>query len=129
MQGLNENPVKAALFSVDPLTQETADGYGVSVDSLEPGEILTVQTRNTRYDFTIVDPAKRIATVQGGSVFPEPTEVVIKGSTAGGCAIKLGWIGVGLFLEMIAGPRRITTSRVQSVLTHSFHPDSLPMTA
>jgi hypothetical protein len=114
--------------TLDALTREPADAHGVDIGSLEPGEILTVQTRNTRYEIEVVDPANCLALVRGGTVFPERTEVVIKGSTAGGSAIKRGWICAGLFLEMTAGVRRITTSRVQSVIVKSFH-DSLPLTA
>lgn len=45
----------------------------------------------------------------------EPVEVRVSGSTLGGAVVKMGWIGVGMCLEMLAGNRRITTSTVQSL--------------
>jgi hypothetical protein len=55
------------------------------------------------------------ATVTGGRLFPEPTQVRIEGATAGGTAIKSGWIGIGLRLEMSSDRSRVTTSVVQSI--------------
>ena len=96
-------------FALDP---GCADG--VAVESLEPGTILEVTTRNTRYRLTVLD-AEGHALITGGSLFPQPTEVHIEGATAGGAALKLGWIGVGLRLELSLGGRMITTSPVRSV--------------
>jgi hypothetical protein len=87
---------------------------GVAVESLEPGTILEVTTRNTRYRLTVIDGGGH-ALITGGALFPQPTEVHIEGATAGGSALKLGWIGVGLRLELSIGRRLITTSAVQSV--------------
>jgi hypothetical protein len=87
---------------------------GVSIESLEPGSILEVTTKNTRYRLTIVD-GEGNALITGGSLFPRPTEVRIEGATAGGAALRLGWIEVGLRLELSIGGRVIVTSPVQSV--------------
>lgn len=87
---------------------------GVALESLAPGTVLDVTTRNTRYRLTVVGPEGQ-ALVTGGPRFPDPTEVRIEGSTAGGRALRLGWIGVGLRLEMRMGARTITTSTVQSI--------------
>ena len=53
--------------------------------------------------------------VEGGDRFPEATPVVLQGSSAGGNLVRIGWIGVGLRMELSVGPRRIITSRVSSV--------------
>jgi hypothetical protein len=87
---------------------------GVSVEALEPGTTLEVTTKNTRYRLTIID-ADGSALITGGSLFPNPTEVRVEGATAGGAALKIGWIGVGLRLELSIGGRVIVTSPVQSV--------------
>lgn len=87
---------------------------GLSVDSLEPGTVLDVTTCNSRYRLVVLD-ADGHALVSGGWRFPDPTEVRIEGSTAGGRALRLGWIGVGLRLEMRMGTRTITTSTVRSI--------------
>ena len=87
---------------------------GLAVDSLAPGTTIEVRTRNSRYRLTLLDGDGH-ALVTGGALFREPTEVRIEGSTAGGSSLKLGWIGVGLRLELSMGQRLITTSDVQSV--------------
>ena len=89
-------------------------GAGYAIQSLGPGAMLEVKTCNTRYRFTLLDRQGR-AVVTGGSRFEQPTEVHIEGSTAGGRALQIGWIGVGLRLEMSIGMRTITTSTVQAV--------------
>jgi hypothetical protein len=91
-----------------------AGNDGVSIESLEPGSILEVTTRNTRYRLTIMD-SDGSALITGGSLFPRPTAVRIEGATAGGAALKIGWIEVGLRLELSIGGRVIVTSPVQSV--------------
>jgi hypothetical protein len=87
---------------------------GLSTDSLEPGTILAVTTRNTRYRLTLLDRHGH-ALITGGSLFPHPTEVKIEGATVRGIIPKLGWIIVGLHLEMTIGGRVITTSPVKSI--------------
>ena len=86
---------------------------GVMLDELEPGTSLVVGTKHSCYRFVVLDGAGGRATVIGGTVFPERTEVRIEGATEGGSVIKAGWIGVGLRLELAVGLRRITTSRVR----------------
>lgn len=104
-------------------SRRTLDGFarqpgcteGIAIESLEAGTVLTVHTRHSRYRVVVLDGARQRALVAGGSVFPERTAVRIEGATAGGSALKIGWIGVGLRLELSMGRRRITTSRVCSV--------------
>jgi hypothetical protein len=96
----------------DPFAMDADDG--VSVESLTPGTVLKVTTRNTCYRLVLLDSDGQ-ALVSGGPRFPDPIEVRIEGSTAGGNALRLRWIGVGLRLEMRMGARTITTSTVQSI--------------
>jgi hypothetical protein len=86
---------------------------GVAVGSLTPGTMLELKTRNTKYLLTLVD-GEGHALIKGGAFFPQPTPVHIEGATFGG-NVKLGWIGIGLSLELSIGSRIITTSPVQSV--------------
>ena len=88
---------------------------GVALEALEPDTVLIVRTRYSSYRLVVLDGAERRVLLTGGSHFPESTEVRVDGATAGGSSLKIGWIGVGLRLEMTAGRRRITTSRVESV--------------
>ena len=94
------------------------DAPGVAIDSLEPGTTLIVHTRNSQYRFVILfDP--QFVLVKGGAMFPEATIVRLDGATAGGSALKMGWILVGLRMEMWLGPVRITSSPVRSVSIES----------
>src|SRR5262249_54002445 len=97
---------------------------GISIDSLEAGTVLTVHTRHSRYRVVVLDGAEHRALVTGGSVFPTATEVRLAGATAGGSMLKIGWIGVGLRLELSIGRRRISTSRVRSVAIDNVPPQT-----
>jgi hypothetical protein len=87
---------------------------GVALDSLEPGTVVELDTRHSRYRMVVCGGDRRVL-VAGGSRFPEQTEARIEGATAGGSVLKVGWIGVGLRLEMAVGRRRLTTSRVERI--------------
>ena len=88
---------------------------GIAIGSLSAGTTLIVDTRHTNYRLRIADPADREISIQGGPLFPEWTKVRLAGSTAGGSAVKLGWIGIGLRMEMTIDRRKIVTSPVQSI--------------
>lgn len=91
---------------------------GVALDSLEPGTTIVVNTRNSQYRFVILfDPC--LVLVKGGAMFPEPTVVRLEGASAGGSALKVGWILVGFQIEMWLGSVRIRSSRVRSVSIES----------
>jgi hypothetical protein len=102
---------------------------GVSVGELEPGTLVVVNTRNSRYQMVVLDGETHRVLVTGGALFPDRTEVVVRGSTTGGTAIKLGWIGIGLRLELGVGKRRVTTSRVQSISYRRLLDEKLPLIA
>jgi hypothetical protein len=99
---------------IDGVTNDLDRPEGVAVESLEPGTVLEVQTRNTCYRMVLVDGSGH-ALIKGGTFFPLPTPVHIEGASAGGGNLKVGWIGVGLNLELSVGSRVITTSPVKSV--------------
>jgi hypothetical protein len=103
----------AELYSVLEQGGTDDEPEGVAIASLTRGTSLEVQTRNTRYVLTLVDEDGH-ALIRGGAFFPKPTPVHIEGATVGG-NVKLGWIGIGLSLELSLGGRIITTSPVQSV--------------
>jgi hypothetical protein len=103
-------PQTLADFSRQPGCSE-----GLRLSALAAGTIVLVKTRHSHYRFLIIDPGEGRALVTSAVRFPEPTEVRVAGATAGGSVLKMGWIGVGLKLEMSVGRQRITTSRVVSV--------------
>ena len=101
--------------TLDAFAVEATCSHGVALQSLEAGAVLTVNTQNSCYRMVVLDgPARRVL-VRGGWVFPEKTEAQVGGATAGGSAVRVGWIGEGLRLELFADIGPVTTSLVQSV--------------
>ena len=88
---------------------------GIDFQSLETGATVHVHTRFSSYRLVVTDAENGAALITGGRLFPESTPVRVEGATAGGTAIKAGWIGVGLRLEMLSLMNRVTTSVVRSI--------------
>ena len=88
---------------------------GVTLGSMEACAIIHAQTRNSAYEIFLLDPKSGRALVRGGESFTEPMEVIVNGSTFGGCMLKAGWLGVGLQMEFFANGQRTVTSPVQSL--------------
>ena len=88
---------------------------GVDVRSLQPGTEVVVDTRNSHYRFVTLDGSGCNALVQGGRYFVQEATARIEGSTVGGSLLKIGWIGLGLFLELSYCGKHIVTSRVRSI--------------
>jgi hypothetical protein len=100
---------------LEAFAHESGCSDGVDFPSLDIGTVVNVHTRYSCYRLVVIDPGEKRALVKGGQFFVESTEVRIEGATAGGTAIKRGWIGIGLRLEMLNLDKRITTSVVQSL--------------
>jgi hypothetical protein len=90
------------------------NGPGVALRHLEPLTELTVHTRNTCYRIVVSQEADIV--IQGGAFFPDPTRAHVEGSSVGGNLLKIGWIGVGLRMEIVADGRRIVTTAVRSIV-------------
>lgn len=100
--------------SLDGFAEISASLDGVSLRALRPQDTIHARTRNSDYRIVLVDPEQGRVMVQGGKFFSEPVAAVVSGSTLGGCMLKLGWLGLGLRLEICALGQRIITSPVQS---------------
>ena len=103
--------------SLDGFVAVSSSGAGVSLADLEPFTTLLVRTCNSLY--RIVISQNSAVFVQGGQFFPDVTDARLDGSSAGGSFLKLGWIGVGLRMEICAGGQRIVTSPVRAIHTES----------
>jgi hypothetical protein len=68
--------------------------------ALEACDTIHVRTRNSDYEIFLLDPKSGRALVRGGEYFAEPVEATVSGSSFGGCMLKMGWIGVGLRMEI-----------------------------
>ena len=110
-------PIHPTSGALRALAVEPGRFAGVSVRSLEPGNVLIVQTRRSRYRLVILDGQHVL--VSGGSLFPCPEEAYVVGATAGGSSVKTGWIGIGLRLELRLGHHRVTTSPVERITIES----------
>lgn len=88
---------------------------GIEIKSLEPGATVIVQTLHSEYRLRVLNSACGSVLAQGGNLLPESTRAVLQGSSDGGNALKLGWIGIGLRMELFTVGRRIITSRVCSM--------------
>jgi hypothetical protein len=87
----------------------------VRLRQLRPLTTLLVWTRNSLYRVVVMDGCNIY--VQGGTFFPEPTSAHLDGASMGGSFLRVGWIGVGLPMEIRAGARRIVTSPVRAIAT------------
>lgn len=109
-----------------PTQAATLDGFaaatngpGVVLRQLEPLTELMVQTRNTSYRIVVSRDADIV--IQGGTFFPDPTRAHVEGASLGGNLLKVGWIGVGLRMEIVADGRRIVTTAVRSIVRQDDH--------
>lgn len=88
---------------------------GLALETLAPFDTISVQTRNSDYRISLLDPRTGHALVKGGRHFVEPVEAMVNGSSVGGPTLKGGWIGIGLRIEMWVKDKLVSTSPVQSV--------------
>jgi len=88
---------------------------GVQVDGLVPLDTLTVRTRNSRYELTVLSPGTGEVLVRGGRFFPEFTRVRVSGSSLGGGCLKQRGIYVGFLLEFAHAGQTVRTTRIQAV--------------
>ena len=100
--------------TLEGFAAESSKRQGIAIQALAGGVTLVVKTQRSSYRVVVVDGSQRLVTVHGG-VFPEPTTLRLCGATAGGSAVKVGWIVVGLRMEFNVGSRRITSSTVHSL--------------
>ncbi len=103
--------------TLEGFAQETSDSSGVEIAQLGPLTRLQVQTQNTLYQLTLIDPMESVVLIQGGRFFTVPSEAHLCGSSYGGTLIKLSWIGLGMRMELASRGRRIVTSPVVIVET------------
>ena len=88
---------------------------GIDIHHLEAGTTLVVGTRHSVYRLTVIDGQEEQVLVQGGRLFDEPTPARLCGATAGGSALKTGWVAVGLKMELFVGGMPVRTSAVRSI--------------
>ena len=101
--------------TVDGATEICDELEGITLRTLKVCDTIHVRTHNHEYEIFLLDPESGRAMVQGGESFTEPMEATVSGSSFGGCMLKMGWLGVGLRMEIFADGQRTVTSPVQSL--------------
>lgn len=102
----------ATLDRIGDLLDDTA---GVHLRDLPPFTTLLVWTVNSVYRVAITQWPE--VYIQGGAFFPDPTSAYLDGASIGGSCLRVGWIGVGLLMEIRSGGRHIITSPVRAITT------------
>jgi hypothetical protein len=87
----------------------------VTLRTLKPCDTIRVRTCNSDYEIFLFEPQSGRALVVGGKHFAEPMEATVSGSTFGGSMLKMGWLGVGLRMELNINGRCIVTSPIQEL--------------
>jgi len=96
-------------------TSAVSSTNGVHLRDLAPMTTLVVRTRNSEYRIVVSSGDEVL--VKGGQFFPSLTEARFSGASIGGSFLKVGWIGIGLRMEILADGRRIVTSPVHHIVT------------
>jgi hypothetical protein len=89
--------------------------HPVALPMLLPGTMVNVRTKNTLYRLTVIDGPARQISINGGRLFPDPTDVTLLGAVDGEEDVKFGWIVEGLQLQLITPDGPVITSTVESV--------------
>jgi hypothetical protein len=105
----------ARAATLDGFTTEASAANGVCLRELEPMTTLVVRTQNTTYRIVVADEGGVM--VEGGRFFPELTTAYLEGASFGGSLLKVGWIAVGLRMELRTQGQRIVTSPVREIAT------------
>ena len=119
-------PVKASSSdSMDKVMNVSPLLPGVALGTLAPYDTIQVQTLNSRYEIFLLDPGTGRALVEGGSHFREPMEAVVYGSNLDASTLRVGWIGIGMRIEMWVKDQLVSTSPVQSFYVRHRGPASM----
>ena len=100
--------------TLDGFLDATMCGGGVALQGLTPLTSLVVHTRNTRYHIIVLGGDEIV--IQGGAFFADPTPARFEGASAGRSLLRVGWIGVGLRMEIRAAGQRVVTTAVRSII-------------
>jgi hypothetical protein len=88
---------------------------GLQIDRLSGAEQLSVRTRNSTYEITVVRPFSDEVLVRGGAFFPTYTAARVGGCSLGGSFLKARGIYVGFRLELVHDGKTIVTTEIESI--------------
>ena len=101
--------------TLDGFVEAVSRAEGLGLTDVDAFTTLVVQTENSVYRITVLQPYRREVLVEGGPFFAVRTRACLNGSSFGGSCLKLGWVGVGLRMELQAEDQWIITSHVRSI--------------
>ena len=111
--------------NLSPAINAALDGQegkdGIDLSKLPAGSSFSFRTKNSLYTIVKVEDKGRYK-IKGGNFFPDWTICAIPGSTWGGSMLKMNWIGIDMFVEIVPleGPHKsggtITTSAVRGLV-------------
>lgn len=92
------------------------DVEGIYLSELSAGDVLVIQTQNNTYSLVYLGAAAALL-VKHSSRLAEPLSVNVLGSTWGGSALMMGFLGVGMCMEVqqLEEDRVLVTSPIQSL--------------
>ena len=111
--GVNDSSTILSVATLDGFATQAADARGLDLRDVEPLSTITIRTRNSVYRIMVTHATSVV--IQGGHFFPDPVCARVNGSGFGGSLLKVGWIGIGLRVEIFAGDQRIVTSPVRDI--------------
>src|SRR6185436_3453279 len=109
------NSVVPKQCTLEGFVDAVSDRDGIGLRDVETLGTLLARTENSVYRIIPLEAGSSRILIQGGRFFPEATEVRFAGSGFGGSFLKLGWIGLGLRMEIVWDGQRIITSRIRTV--------------
>ena len=115
LSGMDDTTSISRAATLAGFTAAVSTTHGVHLRDLAPMTTLHVLTRNSHY--RIIVSAGDAVLVEGGEFFPCLTPAHFSGASVGGSFLKVGWIGLGLRMEILVDGRRIVTSPVRDITT------------
>ncbi len=96
------------------ICQTKTNGYRLA--DIPKGVLIKALTANAIYVLTKTAEGKNPTVAVSGGLVPKPLIGEFSGSTLGGHAIKVGWLGKEMYLEIyLVGGKILTTSLVQKI--------------
>lgn len=99
---------------LEGFTEAAAATDGLCLQNLSAHDLIIFRTLNSEYRLLVLDPLAHRVRVQGGGLFTEPTEAVLRGASYGGSMIRLGWICTGMQIEFI---RQTAGGEMMNIIT------------
>lgn len=92
------------------------DVDGIYLSQLSVGDVLVIETLNSTYSLVYLGAAAALL-AKHSPRFAEPASVNVLGSTWGGSALMIGFLGVGMCMEVqqLEDDQVLITSPIQSL--------------